>query len=141
MHEILDLLQEASVAVPLFSPVIVPMAQSFGPVLSQLTSSPTFRLGVSIYISSFYTLSVIIFSWTNLVLVVCLVLLLLFGVCQMIVLVACLFSFCLFVFFSNLVSSLKRESIVVLEGIYACSLVFACVYNISDITKFVKVIL
>nr|CAD1827462.1 unnamed protein product [Ananas comosus var. bracteatus] len=38
--------KEASVAVPLFSPVIVPMAQSFGPVLSQLTSSPTFRMGV-----------------------------------------------------------------------------------------------
>nr|CAD1827433.1 unnamed protein product [Ananas comosus var. bracteatus] len=37
--------KEASVAVPLFSPVIVPMAQSFGPVLSQLTSSPTFRMG------------------------------------------------------------------------------------------------
>ncbi|XP_020090186.1 uncharacterized protein LOC109711510 isoform X3 [Ananas comosus] len=41
--------KEASVAVPLFSPVIVPMAQSFGPVLSQLTSSPTFRMGIKSY--------------------------------------------------------------------------------------------
>jgi hypothetical protein len=39
-------LQEASLAIPLFSPVIVPMAQSFGPILSQLTSSPTVRFGV-----------------------------------------------------------------------------------------------
>uniref|UniRef100_A0ACD5UB39 Uncharacterized protein n=1 Tax=Avena sativa TaxID=4498 RepID=A0ACD5UB39_AVESA len=37
--------KEASLAVPLFSPVIVPMAQSFGPILSQLTSSPTIRFG------------------------------------------------------------------------------------------------
>lgn len=37
--------KEASQAVPLFSPVIVPMAQSFGPILSQLTSSPTIRFG------------------------------------------------------------------------------------------------
>jgi len=42
----LHLLQEASSAVPLFSPVIVPMAQSFGPILSQLTSYPTIRFGV-----------------------------------------------------------------------------------------------
>ncbi|RWW60945.1 hypothetical protein BHE74_00032019, partial [Ensete ventricosum] len=33
-------------AIPLFSPVIVPMAQSFGPLLSQLTSSPSLRRGV-----------------------------------------------------------------------------------------------
>jgi hypothetical protein len=39
-------LQEASSAIPLFSPVIVPMAQSFGPILSQLTSYPTVRFGV-----------------------------------------------------------------------------------------------
>lgn len=39
-------LQEASSAIPLFSPVIVPMAQSFGPILSQLTSYPTIRFGV-----------------------------------------------------------------------------------------------
>ncbi|XP_058092734.1 uncharacterized protein LOC131239185 isoform X1 [Magnolia sinica] len=37
--------KEASEAIPLFSPVIVPMAQGFGPLLSQLTSSPTIRLG------------------------------------------------------------------------------------------------
>ncbi|CAN6454305.1 unnamed protein product [Victoria cruziana] len=37
--------KEASLAVPLFSPVIIPMAQSFGPVISQLISSPTIRLG------------------------------------------------------------------------------------------------
>ncbi|KAM0858647.1 hypothetical protein ACQ4PT_047704 [Festuca glaucescens] len=37
--------KEASLAIPLFSPVIVPMAQSFGPILSQLTSSPTVRFG------------------------------------------------------------------------------------------------
>ncbi|KAH9328916.1 hypothetical protein KI387_001024, partial [Taxus chinensis] len=37
--------KEASSAIPLFSPVIVPMAQSFGPILSQLTSSPTIRRG------------------------------------------------------------------------------------------------
>ena len=42
----LHLLQEASSAIPLFSPVIVPMAQSFGPILSQLTSYPTIRFGV-----------------------------------------------------------------------------------------------
>jgi hypothetical protein len=35
-------------AIPLFSPVIVPMAQSFGPILAQLTSSPTIRMGVRI---------------------------------------------------------------------------------------------
>ncbi|KAG6503428.1 hypothetical protein ZIOFF_035741 [Zingiber officinale] len=43
--------KEASSAVPLFSPVIVPMAQSIGPLLSQLTSSPSLRRGVSIHIS------------------------------------------------------------------------------------------
>ncbi|XP_042388599.1 uncharacterized protein LOC121980570 [Zingiber officinale] len=37
--------KEASSAVPLFSPVIVPMAQSIGPLLSQLTSSPSLRRG------------------------------------------------------------------------------------------------
>lgn len=40
--------QEASLAVPLFSPVLVPMAQSIGPLLSQITSSPTVRMGVRI---------------------------------------------------------------------------------------------
>ncbi|GMP82114.1 hypothetical protein CsSME_00036573 [Camellia sinensis var. sinensis] len=37
---------EASLAIPLFSPVLVPMAQSIGPLLSQITSSPTVRLGL-----------------------------------------------------------------------------------------------
>lgn len=40
--------KEASLAIPLFSPVIVPMAQSFGPILSQLTSSPNLLKGVGI---------------------------------------------------------------------------------------------
>lgn len=42
-------LQEASSAIPLFSPVLVPMAQSIGPILSQITSSPSVRLGVRTY--------------------------------------------------------------------------------------------
>ncbi|KAL5055904.1 hypothetical protein RYX36_036586 [Vicia faba] len=33
--------KEASSAIPLFSPVLVPMAQSFGPLLSDIFSSPT----------------------------------------------------------------------------------------------------
>ncbi|RVW71549.1 hypothetical protein CK203_048006 [Vitis vinifera] len=37
--------KEASLAIPLFSPVLVPMAQSIGPLLSQIASSPTVRLG------------------------------------------------------------------------------------------------
>ncbi|XP_061352826.1 uncharacterized protein LOC133297673 isoform X2 [Gastrolobium bilobum] len=37
--------KEASSAVPLFSPVIVPMAQSIGPLLSDIFSSPTLRAG------------------------------------------------------------------------------------------------
>lgn len=37
--------KEASLAIPLFSPVLVPMAQSLGPLLSQIASSPTIRLG------------------------------------------------------------------------------------------------
>jgi len=41
-------LQEASSAVPLFSPVLVPMAQTLGPLLSDIFSSPTLRVGVSI---------------------------------------------------------------------------------------------
>uniref|UniRef100_A0A0D6R4U2 DUF1350 domain-containing protein n=1 Tax=Araucaria cunninghamii TaxID=56994 RepID=A0A0D6R4U2_ARACU len=40
--------KEASLAIPLFSPVIVPMAQSIGPILSQLTSSSTIRRGAEI---------------------------------------------------------------------------------------------
>ena len=38
-------------AIPLFSPVIVPMAQNFGPFLSQIASSSTFRLGVRFFTS------------------------------------------------------------------------------------------
>ncbi|KAL5063473.1 hypothetical protein RYX36_025210 [Vicia faba] len=37
--------KEASSAIPLFSPVLVPMAQSFGPLLSDIFSSPTMRAG------------------------------------------------------------------------------------------------
>ena len=40
--------QEASLAIPLFSPVLVPMAQSIGPFLSQIASSPTIRFGVRV---------------------------------------------------------------------------------------------
>lgn len=47
--------QEASLAIPLFSPVIVPMAQRIGPLLSQIASSPTVRLGVRFKaLASFY---------------------------------------------------------------------------------------
>lgn len=42
------LLQEATKAIPLFSPVIVPMAQNIGPLISQLMASPTMRYGVRI---------------------------------------------------------------------------------------------
>nr|XP_027100558.1 uncharacterized protein LOC113719536 isoform X3 [Coffea arabica] len=41
--------KEASIAIPLFSPVLVPMAQSIGPILSQVASSPTIRLGIRSY--------------------------------------------------------------------------------------------
>ncbi|KAK7262729.1 hypothetical protein RJT34_30309 [Clitoria ternatea] len=37
--------KEASSAVPLFSPVLVPMAQTIGPLLSDIFSSPTLRAG------------------------------------------------------------------------------------------------
>ncbi|XP_038987689.1 uncharacterized protein LOC103714604 [Phoenix dactylifera] len=49
--------KEASLAIPLFSPVIVPMAQSFGPVLSQLTSSPTIRHGAEMAMKQLENLS------------------------------------------------------------------------------------
>ncbi|GAA0144775.1 hypothetical protein LIER_05132 [Lithospermum erythrorhizon] len=42
--------KEASVAVPLFSPVLLPMAQSIGPLLSQIASSPTIRRGAELTI-------------------------------------------------------------------------------------------
>lgn len=37
--------KESSLAIPLFSPVLVPVAQSLGPFLSQIASSPTIRRG------------------------------------------------------------------------------------------------
>ncbi|PWA86989.1 alpha/Beta hydrolase fold protein [Artemisia annua] len=37
--------KDASLAAPLFSPVLLPMAQSIVPILSQLASSPTIRFG------------------------------------------------------------------------------------------------
>ncbi|KAF8715474.1 hypothetical protein HU200_027128 [Digitaria exilis] len=49
--------KEASSAIPLFSPVIVPMAQSFGPILSQLTSYPTIRFGAEAAIKQLEYLS------------------------------------------------------------------------------------
>ncbi|XP_029129329.1 uncharacterized protein LOC109809076 isoform X2 [Cajanus cajan] len=41
--------KEASSAVPLFSPVLVPMAQTIGPLLSDIFSSPTLRAGIKSY--------------------------------------------------------------------------------------------
>ncbi|PIA54036.1 hypothetical protein AQUCO_00900544v1 [Aquilegia coerulea] len=49
--------KEASVAIPLFSPVLVPMAQSFGPVISQLISSPTVQFGAEMAKKQFENLS------------------------------------------------------------------------------------
>ncbi|XP_010249395.1 PREDICTED: uncharacterized protein LOC104591937 [Nelumbo nucifera] len=49
--------KEASLAIPLFSPVIIPMAQSFGPLLSQFTSSPTVRLGAEMAMKQLENLS------------------------------------------------------------------------------------
>jgi len=49
--------KEASSAIPLFSPVIVPMAQSFGPILSQLSSSPTIRMGAEMAMKQLQSLS------------------------------------------------------------------------------------
>ncbi|PSS04074.1 Mitochondrial translation factor like [Actinidia chinensis var. chinensis] len=49
--------KEASLAVPLFSPVLVPMAQSIGPLLSQIASSPTVRLGAEITMKQLENLS------------------------------------------------------------------------------------
>ncbi|ONK72145.1 uncharacterized protein A4U43_C04F16250 [Asparagus officinalis] len=48
--------KEASLAIPLFSPVIVPVAQSFGPLLSQLTS-PTIVRGAEMAIKQLENLS------------------------------------------------------------------------------------
>ncbi|GAB4854247.1 hypothetical protein Ancab_022834 [Ancistrocladus abbreviatus] len=49
--------KEASLAVPLLSSVLVPMAQSFGPLLSQLLSSPTVRLGTEMTMKQLENLS------------------------------------------------------------------------------------
>ncbi|XP_050372727.1 uncharacterized protein LOC126790511 [Argentina anserina] len=49
--------KEASSAVPLFSPVLVPVAQRLGPILSQIASSPTFRLGAEMTLRNFENLS------------------------------------------------------------------------------------
>eukprot|EP00252_Welwitschia_mirabilis_P009889 TRINITY_DN22817_c0_g1_i2.p1 TRINITY_DN22817_c0_g1~~TRINITY_DN22817_c0_g1_i2.p1 ORF type:complete len:365 (-),score=54.05 TRINITY_DN22817_c0_g1_i2:224-1318(-) len=49
--------KEASLAIPLFSSVIVPMAQGFGPVLSQMISSPTIVHGAEMAMKQLETLS------------------------------------------------------------------------------------
>ncbi|KAF3430874.1 hypothetical protein FNV43_RR25604 [Rhamnella rubrinervis] len=49
--------KEASSAIPLFSPVLVPMVQSIGPILSQITSSPTIRLGAEMTLKQLENLS------------------------------------------------------------------------------------
>ncbi|CAM6041244.1 unnamed protein product [Sphagnum compactum] len=40
--------KSATSAIPLFSPVLGPVAQNFSPILAQLTASPTLRLGAEI---------------------------------------------------------------------------------------------
>ncbi|MCO5554038.1 hypothetical protein L7F22_007564 [Adiantum nelumboides] len=49
--------KEASRAIPLFSPVIVPMAQNFGPLISQLMASPTVRYGAEMALKNLESLS------------------------------------------------------------------------------------
>ncbi|KAK4413619.1 hypothetical protein Salat_2774700 [Sesamum alatum] len=49
--------KEASLAIPLFSPVLAPMAQSIGPFLSQIASLPTIRLGAEMTRKQFENLS------------------------------------------------------------------------------------
>ncbi|BBG93740.1 Protein of unknown function D [Prunus dulcis] len=49
--------KEASSAVPLFSPVLVPVAQGLGPILSQIASSPTVRFGAEMTLKQFENLS------------------------------------------------------------------------------------
>ncbi|XAR48272.1 hypothetical protein NMG60_11031029 [Bertholletia excelsa] len=49
--------KEASLAIPLFSPVLVPVAQSIGPFLSQISSSPTVRLGAEMTMKQLENLS------------------------------------------------------------------------------------
>ncbi|KAI3698595.1 hypothetical protein L2E82_42252 [Cichorium intybus] len=49
--------KDASMAVPLLSPVLLPMAQSLGPILSQIASSPTFRFGAEMTLKNLENLS------------------------------------------------------------------------------------
>ncbi|KAJ6712862.1 hypothetical protein OIU79_008958 [Salix purpurea] len=49
--------KDASSAIPLFSPVLVPMAQSLGPFLSQIASSPTVRRGAEMTMKQLESLS------------------------------------------------------------------------------------
>ncbi|KAM3324776.1 hypothetical protein P3S67_005928 [Capsicum chacoense] len=49
--------KDASLAVPLFSSVLVPMMQNFGPVLSQIASSPSIRLGAEMTMKQIENLS------------------------------------------------------------------------------------
>ncbi|XP_024993434.1 uncharacterized protein LOC112527199 [Cynara cardunculus var. scolymus] len=49
--------KDASLAVPLFSPVLLPMAQSLGPILSQIASSPTIRFGAEMTLKNLENLS------------------------------------------------------------------------------------
>ncbi|GLT46957.1 hypothetical protein SLA2020_206820 [Shorea laevis] len=49
--------KETSLAIPLFSPVLVPMAQSIGPFLSQIVSSPSVRLGAEMTMKQIENLS------------------------------------------------------------------------------------
>ncbi|KAK8717180.1 hypothetical protein V6N13_044457 [Hibiscus sabdariffa] len=49
--------KEASVAIPLFSPVLVPMAQSIGPFLTQIASTPTIRMGAEMTLKQIESLS------------------------------------------------------------------------------------
>ncbi|XP_076885566.1 uncharacterized protein LOC143535114 [Bidens hawaiensis] len=49
--------KDASMAVPLFSPVLLPVAQSLGPILSQIASSPTIRLGTEMTLKNLDNLS------------------------------------------------------------------------------------
>ncbi|CAN6548542.1 unnamed protein product [Malus baccata var. baccata] len=49
--------KEASSTIPLFSPVVVPVAQGLGPILAQIASSPTIRLGAEMTLKQFENLS------------------------------------------------------------------------------------
>ncbi|KAI4368555.1 hypothetical protein MLD38_017101 [Melastoma candidum] len=49
--------KEASLAIPLFSPVLVPVAQSLGPLLSQIAVSPTVRMGAEMTMKQLENLS------------------------------------------------------------------------------------